>query len=77
MMRLHPVAFAVALVAAGAAFAQSGTKEERTACRPDVRRFCGHIRGDENQKYRDCLQSHIRELSPKCQQALMGHSQGQ
>ncbi len=76
-MRFRPVAFAVALAAAGPAFAQSGTKEEQKACRADVRRLCGHIRGDENEKYRDCLQSHFQELSPKCQQVLMKHGQGQ
>jgi hypothetical protein len=76
-MGLMRFALVATLLAAGAAYAQSGTKEERTACRADVRRFCGHIRKAEDQKYRDCLQTHFQELSSKCQQVLMKHQWGQ
>lgn len=65
---------AAALMSAGAAaHAQSGTKQERAACRADVRKLCGHIRKGDDQKYRDCLQSHFSELSQNCQQVLMKH----
>jgi hypothetical protein len=64
---------AATLFGASAAYAESGTKAEQAACRPDVRRFCGHIGGGGDQKYRDCLQGHFQELSQKCQQVLMNH----
>ncbi len=58
----------------GGAFADtSSTAQEQAACRPDVRKLCGHIRADDSQKYRDCLQGHFSELSQKCQQVLMNH----
>jgi hypothetical protein len=65
-------ALALASVANAARAESAGTKEEQAACRPDVRRFCAQIKGD-NQKYRDCLQAHFSELSQKCQQVLMTH----
>jgi hypothetical protein len=61
------------LANAARADSAAGTKEEQAACRPDVRRFCGHIGKADNQKYRDCLQAHSSELSQKCQQVLMTH----
>jgi hypothetical protein len=72
-MWLWGIFAAGALLGATAASADSGTKEEQAACRPDVRRFCGHIGGSDNQKYRDCLQTHFQELSQKCQQVLNNH----
>ena len=75
-MWLRSLLVAVSLIGAGAAFAQSGTPQEQAACRPDTRKFCAHVTGGDNQKYRDCLQAHIQELSQKCQQVLMTH-QGQ
>jgi hypothetical protein len=71
------ITFGAALMAlglSGAAFAdQAGTKQEQAACRPDVRKLCGHIGAGESDKYRDCLQTHFSELSPKCQEVLMNH----
>lgn len=58
----------------GAAFADAaGSAQEQAACRPDVRKLCGHIRADDSQKYKDCLQGHFSELSQKCQQVLLNH----
>jgi hypothetical protein len=51
----------------------AGSAQEQAACRPDVRKLCGHIRADDSQKYKDCLQAHFSELSQKCQQVLMNH----
>jgi hypothetical protein len=77
-MKLGAMLAAAALLSAGgAAFAENGTREEQAACRADVRRLCGHIRRGDNQKYRDCLQSHFFELSQKCQQVLMKHQNRQ
>ena len=71
------IAILTALVGTGLSFAaladSAGTAEERAACRPDVRKLCGHIGAGESDKYRDCLQTHFSELSPKCQQVLMSH----
>jgi hypothetical protein len=71
-MRILCALAVLASIGLSAAYAEtSGTKEQQAACKPDVRRLCGKIgRGDE-QKYRDCLQSHFQELSQKCQQVLM------
>lgn len=70
-----PLAIFVALLGlAGSAWADiAGSAQEQAACRPDVRKLCGHIRADDSQKYRDCLQSHFSDLSQKCQQVLMNH----
>jgi hypothetical protein len=58
----------------GAVAAQAaGTKEEQAACRPDARKFCGHIVKGDDAKYKECLQTHFSELSQKCQQVLMKH----
>ena len=70
-MRIFGVMALLALSLSGA-YAE-GTKEEEAACRPDVRRLCGKIGKGDDQKYRDCLQSHFQELSQKCQQVLMNH----
>jgi hypothetical protein len=70
---------ALACVVGGLALAPAwgaGTSQEQTACKPDVRRLCGKIGKGDEQKYRDCLQTHFSELSQKCQQVLMNH-QGQ
>lgn len=77
-MRLRGILAAAALASAGgAAYADSGSRAEQAACRPDVRRLCGHIGRGDNQKYRDCLQGHFSELSQKCQQVLMSHQNRQ
>jgi hypothetical protein len=75
-MWLKSLVVAASLLGAGGAWAQSGTPQEQAACRSDVRKFCAQVTGSDNQKYQDCLQSHVKELSQKCQQVLMTH-QGQ
>ncbi len=73
-MRVLTVLALLAAMAPTAAWAESsGSKEEQAACRSDVRRLCGKIGRGDDQKYRDCLQSHFQELSQKCQQVLMNH----
>jgi len=68
---------AALLSAGGVAYADNGTRQEQAACRPDVRRFCGHVEHGDSQKYRDCLQAHRSELSQRCQQVLMKHQNRQ
>jgi hypothetical protein len=73
-MRLAILLAAAALIGAGGqAFADKASRQEQAACRPDVRRLCGHIGRGDAQKYRDCLQTHFSELSQKCQQVLLNH----
>ena len=76
-MRAFLAALALIGAVASAHAQYAGTKEEQRACRPDVRRFCGHIRNADNQKYHDCLQSHMSQLSQNCQQVLMNHPNSQ
>lgn len=65
---------AAALIGVGGmAYADNGTRQEQAACRPDVRRFCGHLTHGDNQKYRECLQAHLSELSQRCRKVLMKH----
>jgi hypothetical protein len=73
MRNLGLIALLALVGAVSGARADNGTKEEQAACRPDVRKLCGHIGKGEDQKYRDCLQTHFSELSQKCQQVLMNH----
>jgi len=73
-MKLVILAGLGGLALAGVAQADtSGTAQEQSACRPDVRKLCGHIGRSESDKYRDCLQTHFSELSQKCQTVLMNH----
>jgi hypothetical protein len=56
------------------AMAQTGTPEERAACRPDVRRFCYKIReSDGSNAYLQCLQQHREGLSARCRAVLESH----
>jgi Cysteine rich repeat len=56
------------------AMAQSGTAEEQTACRPDVRRFCYQIQqGAGSDAYLQCLQEHRERLSARCRAVLEAH----
>jgi hypothetical protein len=73
MRVLCVLALLAALWPAAALADDSGSKEEQAACRSDVRRLCGRIGKGDDQKYRDCLQTHFSELSQKCQQVLMNH----
>ena len=72
-MRMILAVAMLACLSAAHADTSAGTKAEQAACRPDVRRLCGHIGKAENDKYRECLQMHFSELSQKCQQVLMNH----
>ena len=70
MIRIVCIA-AVIMSAPLAAFAQSGTPEQRAACRPDVRRFCYMLReGDGSNAYLQCLQAHRAKLTAPCRAVL-------
>jgi hypothetical protein len=46
---------------------QMGTPEQRSACGPDVRRFCKSVKAEDGQyAYLYCLQAHRARLRPAC-----------
>ena len=54
--------------------ADTGTPEQRAACRPDVRKFCYKIpRSAGNNAFQNCLVSNRNRLSPKCKSVLTAH----
>lgn len=56
------------------AAAQSGTPQEQSACRPDVRRFCGRLPpGASEMDYFNCLELHRDDLSKRCLGVLVDH----
>ncbi|MBB4197764.1 hypothetical protein CCR94_08020 [Rhodoblastus sphagnicola] len=59
------LAFATTSASAG------GTKEQEDACRPDVRRFCHHVRPDGgDDAFLACLQANRAKLTVKCRAVL-------
>ena len=74
-MSMRTLVMSAALIGLSSiAMAQTGTPEERAACRPDVRRFCYRIReGERANAYLDCLQQHREKLSPRCRAVLERH----
>jgi len=71
-MSMRTLLISAALIGVSStAMAQSGTPEERAACRPDVRRFCYKIReSDGSNAYLQCLQQHRERLSRRCRAVL-------
>jgi hypothetical protein len=62
------------LAVSSAAFAQSGTPQEQSACRPDVRRFCHTIREqDGDEAFLSCLELHRDNLTEACRDVLKEH----
>lgn len=56
------------------ALAQSGTPEERAACRADVRRFCYKLKPDaDSNAFLQCLQAHRSRLTKRCREVLESH----
>ena len=66
-MSVRQISLAAALlVLSSGAMAQSGTPEERAACRPDVRRFCFRIKESEGSNaFLQCLQQASHRLSAR------------
>jgi hypothetical protein len=65
----------VATFAQGPAYAQyQGTGPDQAACRPDVRRYCRQIGGDQ-MRVLACLQDHRRQLSRRCRGVLERNGQ--
>jgi hypothetical protein len=55
------------------------TDRERTACHPDVVRYCGELVGDNDQAdvfaILSCLQTNRTRISGACRQVLADHGQ--
>jgi hypothetical protein len=58
---------------------QQGTDQERTACHPDVMRYCKQFVHEDGQDdvfaILGCLQSNRSKISNACQQVLASHGQ--
>ena len=56
------------------ALAESGTPEQRAACRPDVRRFCHKLKeADGDDAYLQCLELNRDSLSKRCSDMLKSY----
>ena len=56
------------------AFAASGTPEQQAACRPDVRKFCHHLKqADSDDAYLQCLELNRDSLSKACSDMLKSY----
>ena len=65
---------AVLLVASSTlATAESGTPQERAACRPDVAKHCKGLNADDESVFVNCLVSHAPELTARCRAVLQDH----
>jgi hypothetical protein len=57
-----------------AALADSGTPEQRAACRPDVRKFCHKLKeADGDDAYLQCLELNRDSLSKPCSDMLKSY----
>jgi hypothetical protein len=56
------------------AFADSGTPEQRAACRTDVRKFCHKLKeADGDDAYLQCLELNRDSLSKTCSDMLKSY----
>jgi hypothetical protein len=74
-MKFRTLLLSAALIGASSlSWAQQGTPEEQSACRPDVRRYCAKIPQDAGASaFLTCLQEHREKLSVKCRGVLESH----
>jgi len=76
MFSIRVALLSTALIAlSSAVLAQNGgTSEERTACRPDVRRFCYKVKDpNDSNAFLQCLQANRARLSRACRAVLENH----
>jgi hypothetical protein len=67
--------FALALITAVStgALAQSGSPDERAACRHDVLKFCRHLMQGSDDQVSYCLQANRAALNRRCSEAFARH----
>jgi hypothetical protein len=73
MFRTMTLAAALVTACATAGLAQSGTQEERAACRHDVTKFCRHLMQAGEDQVSFCLQANRGSLSRRCSEVLARH----
>jgi len=49
------------------------TKAEEDACRPDVRKFCHHLKNADDDAYLQCFELNRDELSKPCSDLLKSY----
>jgi hypothetical protein len=65
---------AVILGVSSMAFADSGTPEQKAACRTDVRKFCHNLKeSDGDDAYLQCFELHRDDLSKSCSDMLKSY----
>jgi hypothetical protein len=75
-MKIRNFVLSFMLISASSLAQAGGSPEEQAACRPDVRRFCHHLRTDEgDMAFLACLQEHRAKLTPKCLNVLVSNGQ--
>jgi hypothetical protein len=55
------------------ALAESGTPEQQAACRPDVRKFCHHLKNASDDEYLQCFELNRDSLSKPCSDMLKSY----
>jgi hypothetical protein len=73
MFRTTILAFALIAGVSAGALAQSGSPEERAACRHDVTKFCRHLMQSGEDQVSFCLQANRAALSKRCSEAFARH----
>jgi hypothetical protein len=75
-MKAHKIFAPIVIFAiSSAAFAESGSLDQRNACRPDVRRFCYKLKeSDGEAAFLGCLKAHLAVLSKPCRAVLESDS---
>jgi hypothetical protein len=75
-MKIRSFALSCLLIGASSLAQAGGTPEQDAACRPDVRRFCHHVRADAgDMEFLACLQEHRAKLTLKCRTMLESNGQ--
>ncbi len=73
MIRRILTAAALLGLSSSMALATSGTPEQQAACRPDVRKFCHHLKDADDDAYLQCFELHRDDLSKACSDMLKGY----
>jgi hypothetical protein len=73
MIRRILAAAALLGLTSSMALATSGTPEQQAACRPDVRKFCHHLKDADDDAYLQCFELNRDSLSKPCSDMLKSY----
>jgi hypothetical protein len=73
MVRRILIAAALLGFSSSIALATGGTKEQQDACRPDVRKFCHHLKDADDDAYLQCFELNRDSLSKPCSDMLKSY----